>query len=69
MKAWCVYPVLLTLPGACSEEDGVEQFRGKDSIVFVARSDFDQLETEAQGGGTSGTSTERTSVASHRFEQ
>lgn len=57
------------LPGARSEADGVEQFRRKDSSVFVARSDFDQLETEAQGGGTSGTSTERTSEVSHRFEQ
>lgn len=40
--------------GSAAKADGVEQFTGKDSAVSVARSDFDQLETEAQGGGSLG---------------
>lgn len=47
-------PALLSCLGPAAKADGVEQFTGKDSTVSVAHSDFDQLETEAQGGGSLG---------------
>lgn len=39
--------------GPAAGADGIEQCTGKDSIVFVAHSDSDQLETEAQKRGES----------------